>query len=62
MKLQAFITLISAANISHIPSMLQFLDGMETHYVGGDSKFNRVFLNDVTECLGMFDDDVLLKS
>lgn len=42
--------------------MVQFLDDMESHYKGGDAQFNRVFLNDLTECLTMWDDDVMLKS
>jgi hypothetical protein len=42
--------------------MLSFLDGMESHYRGEGSKFNRVFLNDLTECLTKWDDDLLLQS
>ena len=42
--------------------MLQFLDGMESHYRGGGAKFNPVFLDDLTECLGKWDDDVLLQA
>lgn len=42
--------------------MVQFLDDMETHYNGEGAKYNRVFLEDLTDCLGKWDDDVLLKS
>ena len=63
-KLSTAIAAVSAtpAQEDQIPSMIQFLDDMETHYKGEGAQYNRVFLKDLTECLGKWDDDELLKS
>ena len=53
---------VSAAEKVDLSKMTQFLDDMETHYKGAGSKYDRVFLNELTECLGKWDDDTLLKS
>ena len=45
-----------------MPSLVQFLDDMESHYRGKGQKYDRVFLNELTECFGKWDDDELVKS
>lgn len=38
------------------------LDDMQTHFKGNGTKFNRVYLNNLTDCLAMWDDNISIKS
>jgi hypothetical protein len=48
--------------VEQLPTMVQFLDDMQTHYKGDGAKYNRVFLDDLSECLVKWDDETLLIS
>jgi len=48
LKLSSAVAAVAASPIDEIPSMVKFLDDMETHYKGEGAKYDRVFLGDLT--------------
>ena len=60
-KISLLFTVVTCA--AEFATMIMFLDDMESHYKGDRAKqFDRVFLKNITQCLAMWDDEVLLRS